>query len=65
MNLIIEIDSLPKKNNLVNLNDGPIPGKTVVESESEKAHDFYRSNNTDRTAPNSNPKKTKYASFNW
>ena len=65
MNLTIEIDSLTKKNNLVNLNDDPIPGKTVVESESEKAHDFYRANNTDRTALDSNPKKAKHKNFNW
>ena len=65
MNLTSEIDSQTKKNNLVNLNDDPIPGKTVVELESEKAHDFYRSNNTGRTATDLIPKKTKHTHFNW
>jgi hypothetical protein len=65
MNLTFEIDSLTKKNNLVNLNDDPIPGETVVGAESEKAHDFYKSNNTDWTAQDSNPKKTKHTNFNW
>lgn len=65
MNLTFEVDSLTKKNNLVDLNYDLIPGGTVVGSESEKAHGFYRSNNTDRTALVSNPKKTKHTNFNW
>ena len=66
MNVTIEIDSqTPKKNNLVDLGSDPTPGKTVVESEAEEAHDFYRANDTARGVPDLIPKKTKHGNFNW